>query len=219
MHVDFNTEMKNTTLNFICIFVILFGFYVLFESRLELFSPVNTYDVHDNSPPKSNLVTELDTTKPSPESVVPSTKEFTSFLGKFPLTPAFIQSLSKEFPDFSFNPEITDLKISPNNNQFVFKITGITKSGARLVRLIVLVELQNPLNYMRTDGEFFIPPDYITNYNDFTLVGVSIDPEATQSGTSVQPFSPFLSTHYRILNKMFLMIPPDSLIVQNSSKK
>ena len=161
--------MQNTLSIYICIVVILFGLYSIIQfdlSRFEFFSPMNTYHVHDNSPPIQTAITKLQSTKPSTESLIPSTELFSSFIGKFPLTPAFIETLKMEFPEFSFNPEIDNLKISPDNQQFVFKISGITKSNALFVKLLVVIGLQNPLNYMTPDGEFFIPPNY--DQNDFS---------------------------------------------------
>ena len=195
-----------TLANFTCILLIFVGFYILFDARNEFFSPMNSYDVENNTPAVQTAVTELPSTKsvtnPSLDTV--NTLSFSLFVGNFPLAPLFTKILSKEFPDYSFNPELNQLKISPDNNQFVFKISGLTKSDAKFLRLLVNIQLQNPDKYINPDGNFFIPSH--ADPNDFIIQGVSIDP-IISSTSSVQPNSPFLSNDYRIINNMYLMGP------------
>lgn len=167
----------------------------------EKFSPVNSYDVQDTQISIST-VTELKTSIPS---TIPSTDTYTPFYTKFSLTTLLISILEKEFPDYNFAPEIKDLKISPDKSNFVFNVSGITKQSPKLLSLSVHLTLSNPLKYLNSDGDFFLPPN--AQAGDFTLQGISLNKESTKITQSVLPNSPFYTPYSRITNNLFLLGP------------
>lgn len=182
-------------------FGILIVIVVYLVRKSENFSPLNSYSV-DDTKVDENIVTELKTSIPS---TIPSTDTYTPFTTKFSLTPVFVSLLAKEFPDYNFAPEIKDLKISPTQRDFVFKVYGITKTSPALLSLVVHYNVIDPLKYLNSDGDFFIPPN--SQPTDFTLVGVSLNKETTQTLTSILPNSPFFEPYSRITNNLFLLEP------------
>lgn len=189
--------IKMSTIILLLITSVLFLF---FFTRLEQFSPWNSYAVENTKVKQDSLIkfaSNLPTT-------IPPTNSFKLFSGKFVLTPLFISSLETFFPNYNFAPELKNLKISPDNRDFVFQVSGITKKSPQLVNLLVHIYLENPTKYLNTDNEFFIPPN--AQGIDFEFKGVSnITEQLGGISNSIEPNSPFFTPHLRIVNNMFLL--------------
>lgn len=182
--------------------VLVVGIFVLYLLKnSETFSPLNSYEVQDTIV-SVKAVTELKTSIPP---TIPPTNTYTPFYAKFSLTPLFISILAKEFPDYNFAPEIKDLKISPDKNNFVFNVSGITKKSPTLANLVVHYNSIDPLKYLNSDGDFFLPPN--SQATDFSLQGVSLAKESTPLINFPKPNSPFFTPYSRITNNLFLLGP------------